>query len=286
MALRGAAAVRQPCRRQRRLPADHRLDRGRLLPAARAVRGPARRASPAVEPGVRLEGEAARSRAGAIGAARTAEPRAAARDRRHRPGAAGRQADPREPRRAQGAARRHRARPADARPRQGRRRPARAARPAGELAARAHLLGLRRGADRVVPRRCAPRQQHGPVAQRPQLLRHRQRHARRADVDVRPDLADARRTRTVDREGVRAARPLRPQGRRSQRRGDERHRRRQRQPARRTADLQGQLAAVRAEAKRLDRYRALLRGWRLVHVPCSVLLLALVAVHVLSIYYY
>ena len=50
--------------------------------------------------------------------------------------------------------------------------------------------------------------------------------------------------------------------------------------------LQGQLAAVRAEAKRLDRYRALLRGWRLVHVPCSVLLLALVAVHVLCIYYY
>lgn len=50
--------------------------------------------------------------------------------------------------------------------------------------------------------------------------------------------------------------------------------------------LQGQLASVQTEAARLGRYRALLRGWRLVHVPCSVLLLALVAVHVLSIYYY
>lgn len=52
------------------------------------------------------------------------------------------------------------------------------------------------------------------------------------------------------------------------------------------ATLQGQADAVRAEAVRLGRYRTLLRGWRLAHVPCSILLLALVAVHVLSIWYY
>ncbi len=52
------------------------------------------------------------------------------------------------------------------------------------------------------------------------------------------------------------------------------------------ATLEGQSRAVRAEATRLLRYRALLRGWRLLHVPVSVVLLALVAVHVLSIYYY
>lgn len=52
------------------------------------------------------------------------------------------------------------------------------------------------------------------------------------------------------------------------------------------AVLRGQEAGVSREAARLDRYRLLLRGWRLLHVPCSVVLLALVAVHVLSIYYY
>ncbi|MFN3241856.1 MAG: hypothetical protein ACE37K_10125 [Planctomycetota bacterium] len=50
--------------------------------------------------------------------------------------------------------------------------------------------------------------------------------------------------------------------------------------------LEGQRDRVRREAARLERYRTLLRGWRLFHVPCSVLLLALVAVHVLSIWYY
>ena len=50
--------------------------------------------------------------------------------------------------------------------------------------------------------------------------------------------------------------------------------------------LEGQLALVTKEAGRLLRYRALLRGWRLLHVPCSVVLLALVAVHVLSIWLY
>ncbi len=50
--------------------------------------------------------------------------------------------------------------------------------------------------------------------------------------------------------------------------------------------LEGQLAAVAREAARLDRYRMLLRGWRVLHVPASVALLGLVAVHVLSIYYY
>ena len=52
------------------------------------------------------------------------------------------------------------------------------------------------------------------------------------------------------------------------------------------AVLSGQLATVRREAARLGRLRTLLRGWRVLHVPCSVLLLALVAVHVLSILYY
>jgi hypothetical protein len=52
------------------------------------------------------------------------------------------------------------------------------------------------------------------------------------------------------------------------------------------AVLQGQRALVAREAARLERFRFLLRGWRLLHVPASVLLLALVAVHVLSIYYY
>jgi hypothetical protein len=52
------------------------------------------------------------------------------------------------------------------------------------------------------------------------------------------------------------------------------------------ATLRGQAACVATEVARLGRYRALLRGWRLVHVPCSVVLLALVGVHVLSIWYY
>lgn len=43
---------------------------------------------------------------------------------------------------------------------------------------------------------------------------------------------------------------------------------------------------MRREAVRLARYRLLLRGWRLLHVPASIVLLALVAVHVLSIHYY
>lgn len=50
--------------------------------------------------------------------------------------------------------------------------------------------------------------------------------------------------------------------------------------------LEGQRDRVRKESARLERYRLLLRGWRLFHVPCSVALLALVAVHVLSIWYY
>lgn len=50
--------------------------------------------------------------------------------------------------------------------------------------------------------------------------------------------------------------------------------------------LEGQRDRVRREASRLERYRVLLRGWRLFHVPCSIALLALVGVHVLSIWYY
>jgi len=50
--------------------------------------------------------------------------------------------------------------------------------------------------------------------------------------------------------------------------------------------LKGQQDRVRKEAARLGRYQTMLRGWRLLHVPCSVVLLALVTIHVLSIYYY
>lgn len=50
--------------------------------------------------------------------------------------------------------------------------------------------------------------------------------------------------------------------------------------------LKGQRLRLRKEAARLGRYQFMLRGWRLLHVPCSVVLLALVAVHVISIYYY
>lgn len=52
------------------------------------------------------------------------------------------------------------------------------------------------------------------------------------------------------------------------------------------AILRGQQQLVQAEAARLGRYRSLLRGWRIFHVPVSVLLLALVAVHVVSIHSY
>lgn len=49
------------------------------------------------------------------------------------------------------------------------------------------------------------------------------------------------------------------------------------------ATLVGQHAAVAAEARRLCRFRALLRGWRVLHVPASALLLALVAVHIYGV---
>jgi hypothetical protein len=52
------------------------------------------------------------------------------------------------------------------------------------------------------------------------------------------------------------------------------------------ATLQGQAQRADVEAARLSRYRTLLRGWRLFHVPCSIVLLALVGIHVLSIWYY
>ncbi|HEB54385.1 MAG TPA: hypothetical protein ENI87_14120 [bacterium] len=52
------------------------------------------------------------------------------------------------------------------------------------------------------------------------------------------------------------------------------------------AVLTGQQQRVARETARLERYRTLLRGWRLFHVPASIVLLALVAVHVLSIWYY
>jgi len=52
------------------------------------------------------------------------------------------------------------------------------------------------------------------------------------------------------------------------------------------AVLRGQQQLVQEEVVRLRRLRGLLRGWRMFHVPVSVLLLALVAVHVLSIHSY
>ena len=52
------------------------------------------------------------------------------------------------------------------------------------------------------------------------------------------------------------------------------------------ATLTGQQDAVRSELRRLGFYRELLRFWRLLHVPCSILLLALVAVHVLAVWWY
>jgi hypothetical protein len=52
------------------------------------------------------------------------------------------------------------------------------------------------------------------------------------------------------------------------------------------ATLTGQRLRVRVELRRLEFYRGLLRAWRLLHVPCSILLLALVCVHVLSIWLY
>lgn len=52
------------------------------------------------------------------------------------------------------------------------------------------------------------------------------------------------------------------------------------------ATLRGQRRLVAREAARLERFRFLLRGWRLVHVPVSIVLLALVVVHVVGIWYY
>jgi hypothetical protein len=52
------------------------------------------------------------------------------------------------------------------------------------------------------------------------------------------------------------------------------------------AVLQGQRDRIERHWRRLAVLRAALRGWRLLHVPCSLLLLALVAVHVLSIWHY
>ncbi len=52
------------------------------------------------------------------------------------------------------------------------------------------------------------------------------------------------------------------------------------------ATLTGQQELASSELRRLGLYRELLRVWRLLHVPCSILLLALVCVHVLAIWYY
>src|SRR5262245_2191495 len=56
--------------------------------------------------------------------------------------------------------------------------------------------------------------------------------------------------------------------------------------SRELATLVGQRHQVQVELRRLGRFRDLLRAWRLLHVPASILLLALVGVHVLSIWYY
>ncbi len=47
--------------------------------------------------------------------------------------------------------------------------------------------------------------------------------------------------------------------------------------------LTGQRELVQRELRRLSVYREMLRFWRILHVPCSVLLLALVIVHVLGV---
>lgn len=52
------------------------------------------------------------------------------------------------------------------------------------------------------------------------------------------------------------------------------------------ATLTGQQELVEREWRRLAVLREALRVWRLLHVPCSILLLALVAVHVLAVWYY
>lgn len=52
------------------------------------------------------------------------------------------------------------------------------------------------------------------------------------------------------------------------------------------ATLTGQRELVQAELRRLGFFRELLRFWRLAHVPCSILLLALVGVHVVGIWLY
>jgi hypothetical protein len=52
------------------------------------------------------------------------------------------------------------------------------------------------------------------------------------------------------------------------------------------AVLGGQRKLLEAEWRRLARFRLLLRGWRIVHVPASILLLALVGVHVLAVSLY
>jgi hypothetical protein len=50
--------------------------------------------------------------------------------------------------------------------------------------------------------------------------------------------------------------------------------------------LTGQQELVQREARRLAVWREAMRIWRLVHVPFSILLLALVAVHVFAVWYY
>ncbi|MBX3463731.1 MAG: hypothetical protein KF830_11200 [Planctomycetes bacterium] len=52
------------------------------------------------------------------------------------------------------------------------------------------------------------------------------------------------------------------------------------------ATLTGQQELVQREARRLWLWREALRLWRLVHVPCSTLLLALVGIHILAVWYY
>lgn len=52
------------------------------------------------------------------------------------------------------------------------------------------------------------------------------------------------------------------------------------------ATLTGQHELVLREARRLGVLREAMRVWRLVHVPCSILLLALVCIHVLAVWHY
>ena len=56
--------------------------------------------------------------------------------------------------------------------------------------------------------------------------------------------------------------------------------------ARDIATLVGQQRRVRVELRRLQRARFIMNAWRMIHVPASIILLAVIVAHVLSIWFY